>query len=312
MIEAFDRKYEQFFDEPSYELRWSRLKEIFSEDSSSFRVLFVVETMALLDSWREPTTAELNKILRHKINGGQVAVCIGNVVDLFRPVWPLEVAKAEFLVYRATANADFRHKYFLTGIRAAATALVQTWWAFETLMNDFAGIIAKERAATLDPLTRALLEEKKPTIDRTGDLSLEPYFQPIMNRIQLIYKILTGEVLDRGSSEWQRLDALKNNRDAYVHRVGKVPAEADIWDDATLVNGFSTIRDIVARVFIKTREFAAKFCYKYLAFWSCGMESPFIWDGNEGTGFYLGTAEVDPESVVKLFAPAPGSFSHAP
>jgi hypothetical protein len=87
--------------------------------------------------------------------------------------------------------------------------------------------------------------------------------------------------------------------------------EADVWDDATLVNGFSTARDILARVLTKTPEFASKLVYKYLAFWSCGMESPFIWDGSEGAGFYLGLAEVRTEAVVNLFAPAPGSFSPA-
>lgn len=118
-------------------------------------------------------------------------------------------------------------------------------------------------------------------------------------------------MLDRGSPEWQRLDALKNNRDAYVHRIGKKPGEADVWDDATLVDGFSTARDILARVLTKTPEFASKFAYKYVAFWSCGMESPFVWDGSEGAGFYLGLADVRPEAVVNLFAPLPGSFSPA-
>jgi hypothetical protein len=82
-----------------------------------------------------------------------------------------------------------------------------------------------------------------------------------------------------------------------------------VWDDATLVNGFSTVRDVLARVLTKTPEFAAKFAYRYLAFWSCGTESPFIWDGNEGSGFYLGLANVKSEAVVNLYAPVPRSFS---
>jgi hypothetical protein len=309
VIEDFNLEYEHFFDEPSYQVRWDRLKKMYAQSYPSFRVLFVVETMGLLDTWKEPTSEELNRLLRHKIAGGQIAIRIGNVIDLFRPVWPLEIAKCEFLVYRATADRDFRRKYFLTGIRSASTALVQIWWAFETLMNDFASIIAAERRTSLDPVTLALLEEKRPAIDRTGAPSLEPYFQPVLQRFQLIYRVLTGETLDRGSSEWQRLDELKNNRDTYVHRIGKKPGDADVWDDATLVNGFSTARDVLARVLTKTPEFASKFAYKYLAFWSCGTESPFIWDGNEGAGFYLGLADVKSEAVVNLYAPVPRSFS---
>jgi hypothetical protein len=309
IIGDFDLKYEHFFDEPSYQVRWNRLRQIYAEDYPSFRVLFVVETMGLLDRWREPTGEELNGFLRHKIAGGQIAIRIDDVIDLFQPVWPLEVAKCEFLVYRATTGKDFRQKYFLTAIRSASTALVQTWWAFETLMNDFASIIAKERRTSLDPVSLALLEEKRPTIDGTGAPSLEPYFQPVLHRVQLIYRILTGELLDRGSSEWRLLDDLKNNRDTYVHRIGKKPGEADVWNETTLVNGFSTARDILARVLTKTPEFASKYAYRYLAFWSCGMESPFIWDGSEGEGFYLGLADVRTEAVVNLFAPMPGSFT---
>jgi hypothetical protein len=311
IIEDFNLRYEHFFDEPSFQVRWNRLKEIYAEDYPSFRVLFVVETMGLLDTWREPAREELNALLRHKMAGGQIAIRIGNVIDLFKPVWPLEVAKYEFLVYRATAGSEFRHKYFWTAIRSASTALVQTWWAFETLMNDFATIIARERRTSLDPVTLALLEERRPIIDRTGAPGFESYFQPVLQRFQLIYRILTGEVLDRGSSEWQRLEGLKNNRDAYIHRIGKEPDDADVWDDVTLVSGFSTVRDILARVLIKTPEFASKFAYKYLAFWSCGVESPFVWDGSEGAGFYLGLADVKPEAVINLFAPRPSSFSPA-
>jgi hypothetical protein len=45
----------------------------------------------------------------------------------------------------------------------------------------------------------------------------------------------------------------------------------------------------------KTPEFANKFVYKYLACWSCGSESPFMWDGNEG-------------GLAGSFAPLPGFF----
>src|ERR1035438_9349718 len=132
IIEQFNLKYEHFFDEPSYQTRWHRLKEIYAEDYASFRVLFVVETLGLLDTWSEPTCDALNTILRHKMAGGPVAIRLGNIIDLLQPIWPLEVAKNEFLLYSATSDEDFRRRYFLTAIRTASTALVQVWWAFET------------------------------------------------------------------------------------------------------------------------------------------------------------------------------------
>ena len=131
MIEQFSREYDDFFSEPSYQRRWERLRSIYSEDYGSFRVLFLVETTGLLDHWREPTSDELTAILRHKQSGGQVAIRIGKVIDLFQPVWPLEIAKYEYLVHRATWDSDFQRRYFMTSIRSFATALVQTWWSFD-------------------------------------------------------------------------------------------------------------------------------------------------------------------------------------
>ncbi len=309
-IEQFSHEYDNFFDEPRYQIRWERLKSIYSKDYHSFRVLFLVETLGLLDKWREPTTEELNAILRHKMAGGPVAIRVGHIIDLFRPVWPLEIAKYEYLVHRATWDRAFLRKYLMTGIRSYATALVQIWWAFETLMNDFASIIAKERHATLDAVSLAILDEKRPTIDKSGAPSLESYYQPLLPRLQFIFRLLTGEVLDRGTAEWRHLVQLKNTRDAYVHRVGKQSGQATVLgDDAVIVNGFSSVRNVLARVLTKTPEFAAKFVYKYLAFWSCGSESPFIWDGSEGDSFYLGLGSIKKEMVAGLFAPMPGSFS---
>ena len=125
-IEQFSHKFDNFFDESQYKVRWGRLKDIYLEDYASFRVLFVVETLGLLDTWREPTTTELNTILRHKIDGGQVAIQLGRLMDLYQSVWPLEVAKYEYQIYRATRDSTFRRAYFITGIRSYATALVQT------------------------------------------------------------------------------------------------------------------------------------------------------------------------------------------
>jgi hypothetical protein len=310
MIEQFSLEHRNFFDESSYQVRWERLRSIYSKDYSSFRVLFVVETLGLLDKWREPTTEELKTILSHKMARGQVAIRIGRVIDLFQPVWPLEVAKYDFLVYRATWDSDFRRKFLMTGIRSYASALVQAWWAFETLMNDLASIITTERRTTLDPTTISMIEEKRPTIDKAGALSYEPYYQPLLPRLQFIYSFLTGEPLDRGGAEWRNLVELKETRDAFVHRIGKQLGDpGTLWNDSILVNGFSAVRSVLARVFTKTPELAARFVYKYLAFWSCGSESPFIWDGSEGDSFYLGQGSVERETVISVFAPMPGSFN---
>jgi hypothetical protein len=105
------------------------------------------------------------------------------------------------------------------------------------------------------------------------------------------------------------LVALKDARDAYVHRIGKRSNRLGAFEnDSVVVDGFSAVRSIIGRVFTKTPEFAAKFVYRYLAFWSCGSEAPFIWDGSEGHSFYLGLGTVRKESVAGLFAPFPGSF----
>ncbi len=235
---------------------------------------------------------------------------IGDVIDLFQPVWPLELAKYEYQVHRVTWDSAFRCQYLMTSIRSYATALVHTWWAFETLMNDFAGIFVEQRRATLDKTSLALLEEKRAVIDKKGDVVLEPYYQPLLHRLHFIYRLLTGEELDRSSSEWRHLVDLKDTRDAYMHRIGKDTGRPQaLSDDSTLVNGFSTVREILGRVMTKCPEFAAKLSYSFLSFWSCGSESPFVWDGAEGDSIYLGLATVKKEAVVAVFAPRPGSFS---
>ena len=312
MIEGFSHEYDNFFDEQRHDVRWKRLRAIYSKDHASFRVLFLVETLALVNKWREPTSAELNALLRHQITGGRVGVRFGAVFDLVQAVWPLEIAKYEYLVHRAIFDSPLRSKYPMIGIKSSATALVQAWWAFETLMNDFAGIVAKERKATLDPISLALLEEKRPSIDKVGSVTLEPYYQPLLPRLQFIYSLLTAEKLERGGDEWRRLVELKDTRDAYVHRVGKVAEGPNpLVNDTVLVNGFAAVRSVLGRVLAKTPEFAARFAYKYLAYWSCGSESPILWDGAEGDGFYLGLGGVQKEAVVALFAPMRGSFHRA-
>ena len=124
MIEDFSLEYKDFFNQSSCERRWERLKEIYREDYGSFRVLFLVETLALIDKWREPSTNELNAILNHNLRGGKVAVRIGTFMDLIQAVWPLEVAKYDVQILKVLAKSDWRGKYFFTWIKCYASALV--------------------------------------------------------------------------------------------------------------------------------------------------------------------------------------------
>lgn len=80
---------------------------------------------------------------------------------------------------------------------------------------------------------------------------------------------------------------LKNLRDSYVHRLGETGMGGKLGDQSIVFDGFA----------------------KYLAFWACGSDSPFLWDGREGNGFYVGLADIPTQSIVALFAPMPGSFT---
>jgi hypothetical protein len=107
----------------------------------------------------------------------------------------------------------------------------------------------------------------------------------------------------------EHLVELKDARDAYVHRVGKeVGRPEKFGEDAIVIDGFSVVRNILARVLTKTPEFTQRFVYRYLACWSCDSESPFIWDAKEGGSFYLGLGSMAQEAVTSLFAPLAGSF----
>ena len=125
LIEQFSHEFELFFEEPDHQVRWDRLRDIYSSDYGSFRVLFLVETIAFLQHWREPTTTELTTLMTHLHEGGQVGIEVGTVIDLFTPVWPLEVAKYEYLVHRATWNDSFRRKYLFTTIRSFTSVASQ-------------------------------------------------------------------------------------------------------------------------------------------------------------------------------------------
>jgi len=309
MIEDFNLEYEDFFEEPNSVKRWRSLTKIYKKDYGSFRVLFVVEVMAFLDKWDEPSVDDLNRMLRHKIDGGQIGLRIGRVINLFLPVWPLEVAKYDIMQLKVYSK-NFRHKkYFFTFIKIYFAALVQTWWAFETLMNDFAGIILEQRKESLNDTEKLFLQDRTAILNRKGKIEERPTFQPLAARIQFIFKVLTGNPIDREGRNWQNIMNLKNARDSYVHRLGKNDKKnAFSLDKKVIISGFKSVQEIISQVFENTPEFSERFIYKFLTFWSCKNELPFLWDGRSGNSFYLGLTEMEPEAIINLYAPMESSF----
>jgi hypothetical protein len=221
VIEEFDPVYDNFFEEPSYRKRWERLLEIHKVSYASFRILFVVETLAMVDKWAEPTPDLLRRLWAHKKSGGVLGIRFDNLSPLFLPLWTLDAAKAEVQLYRIAIANDFRKKYPLGTLRCYSSALIHAWWALETLMNEFATIVAEQRKESLPPETQLLLREVRPRLDKAGNPVEEPYYQGVLERIQFIFSFLTGSSIDREGVEWRRLVELKNARDGYVHRLGR-------------------------------------------------------------------------------------------
>lgn len=67
-------------------------------------------------------------------------------------------------------------------------------------MNDLGAIIGEERKNSIDPNDRLLLEERSVTLDHKGRASDRQNYQPIDARIQFIYRLLTGQAIDRGTT----------------------------------------------------------------------------------------------------------------
>ncbi|MEW5982313.1 MAG: hypothetical protein AB1806_08065 [Acidobacteriota bacterium] len=140
MIEEFDPAYDDFFDEPSYEKRWHCLLEIYEKSYRSFRLLFVVETLAMMDRWADPSPELLARLWAHKKSGGVLGIRFENLKLLFLPLWTLDAAKAEVQLYRIAVLNDFQKRYPLGTLRRYSSALIHAWWAHETLMNEFASL----------------------------------------------------------------------------------------------------------------------------------------------------------------------------
>src|SRR5262249_27518065 len=157
------------------------------------------------------------------------------------------------------------------------TAIVQAWWALETLMNDFGSIIADQRGASIDANDRLLLEERTIALDDKGRAADRQNYQAIDARIQFIHRLLTGQAIDRGAKTWMHLMELKNARDGFVHRLGKSqPAKRTSFLDASVAfDGVKAVQSLIETVFTGTPEFSARFIYKFLSFWSCNTDSPW-------------------------------------
>lgn len=312
IIESLDPQYNNFFYQPSYIERWNRLAKIFKTDYKSFRILFTIEILALLDKWEEPTIEDLNRMFDHSMKGGIVGLQIGKIIDIFQAVWPLEMAKFDVLLLKTFCNKYEPKEFFFSYTKIFASALVSTWWAFETLINDFSGIIADQRTNHLDYATTQILDEIQVQLNKKGEIENRTCYQSIEARIQFIYKILTNETLDRAGKEWQSLMKLKNSRDHHMHRIGKSSGlHSHKMDNEIVFNGLRSAQKIISQVFENTPEFTTKFVYRFLSFWSCGTEAPFLWDGKQGNSLYLGLLKFNENAIIDLYCPMDSSLSQS-
>lgn len=314
MIENFDKNYSNFFEEPNYQKRWASLKILCEKDYWTFRVLFLVETLAIIEKWSEPTQEQLNKLLNHQLDGGILAVNFTSLEKFILPIWPLEMAKYDVLIYRTFLDQENEvyKQFFFTSLKLHFAAIVQTWWAFETLMNDFAGIIKDTRSDTLSPTDIHVLNEIAPSLNKKGEVETKTFYQPLDARIQYIYRLLTGEELNRESKMWNDIMVLKNTRDLYQHRLGKEDTcENFILNKRIAIDGMQAVQKVIEDIFTKTPEFSDRFIYTYFRHWSCGTTSPFVWDGRCGNGFCFGLIKINLANIIGTYAPMPNSFSPA-
>jgi hypothetical protein len=312
MIESFDPRYRNFFDEPDFRKRWKALTELSRKDYWTYRVLFQVETLAIADHWKEPTPKLLKRLLSHQLKGGVLGIRSTDLQRFILPIWPLEMAKYDVLIYRTflEQHRNAFKRYFFASLKLHFAAIVQTWWAFETLMNDFGGIIKQARRGALSQADLLVLDEVIVSLDKTGAVQTRTSYQPVEARIRFIYKLLTGQDIDRTGKTWSDLMTLKHTRDVHQHRIGKEShRDAFTLSKRIGIDGMRAVRQVIAWVFEKTPEFAKRFIYTYFRYWSCGMESPFIWDGRCGDGFCLGAIRVDPTDIVSVYAPMPNSVN---
>lgn len=106
-----------------------------------------------------------------------------------------------------------------------------------------------------------------------------------------------------------RVMEFKNARDGFVHRLGKEPSMTlSFLNTSIAFDGLKAVQSLIDDVFVQTPEFASRFIYQFLSFWSCRTDSPWVWDGCQGTSFHLGLGKIDFSQIITLHAPLPAQF----
>ena len=98
--------------------------------------------------------------------------------------------------------------------------------------------------------------------------------------------------------------------DGFVHRLGKPEPSTTLsfLNTSIAFDGLKAVQSLIDDVFVQTPEFASKFIYQFLSFWSCRTDSPWVWDGCQGTSFHLGLGKIDFSQIITLHAPLPAQF----
>jgi len=311
MIEQVSLEHRWILSISDHRERWEQLLKLNDKDHGSFRVLFGVETLATME-WKEPTPERLSELLDMKINGTRLAVKFDDIFYLVQVVWPLQLAKREVQKMRLVWERGEWKKFPLGSVALPIVACVTTWWAFETVLNDIAGILRDQRTGNLTEGTQLCIEEKTVEIDNQGKIVQRSKFQPIEDRTRFIFHFATGQVLRNSDSMWKKVRALKKARDAAIHRLAKTETEeANLAElHKTVTDGLIGVCYVLKRIFTETPEFYHRHAYHYISYWGCEVEEPVFWDAQEGNGFYFGPSRPQAADIIKVLAPEPGSLSN--
>jgi hypothetical protein len=312
MIEQFNPEHRDILSITDHRTRWEQLLKLNYEDHNSFRVLFSVETLATME-WKEPKPERLNELLDLVIKGTHLAVKFDNILNLIQVVWPLQLAKREVQKMRLLWEPEEWKRFPIGSIALPIVGCITTWWAFETILNDIAGILRDVRASSLTEETRLCIEEKTVAIDNKGKVVEKTIFQPIEARMRFIFNFATGQVLQSSDAIWGKVLALKKARDVAIHRLAKKGTdEASLTQlHKTVAEGLNGVSQILQRIFTETAEFRERHVYKYISYWGCEVEDPIFWDGKEGDGFYFGPAKSRTADIINVIAPEPALVKHS-
>jgi hypothetical protein len=226
---------------------------------------------------------------------------------MIQVVWPLQLAKREVQKMRLLWEPEEWKRFPIGSIALPIVGCITTWWAFETILNDIAGILRDVRAPSMTEGTRLCIEEKTVAIDNRGRVVEKTIFQPIEARMRFIFHFATGQVLQSSDAMWGKILDLKKARDVTIHRLAKEgTGEASLAQlHETVTEGLNGVSQILKRVFSETSEFQERHAYKYISYWGCEVEDPIFWDGKEGDGFYFGPAKSRIADIINILAPEP-------